>query len=185
MQIIDNVLKHILSSNATNKNVIWNSSDPSIATIDSKGKITAKKIGTTIITATASNGNKTTCRVTVVDTISLNEIKLEKETLTIKEKSTEQLNIIFNPSNATNKKVTWKSSNENVAKVSDDGEIIPNEEIKEEIKEECVCPEQEIIDCGGAAIIEPNEDEKVIIDGNTYYEESSFVYSFIAFPKYS
>lgn len=44
--------------------------------------------------------------------------------------------------------------------------MLDKEEIKEEIKEECVCPEQEIIDCGGAAIIEPNEDEKVITDGN-------------------
>jgi len=119
----DTLDANISPSNATNKNVIWHSSDPSIATIDSNGKITAKKLGTTIITATASNGNKTTCRVTVVDTMSLNEIKLEKETITIKEMETEQLNIIFNPSNATNKKVTWKSSNPRIVTVDAKGVI--------------------------------------------------------------
>ena len=53
-------------SNATNKIVTWSSSDETVATIDNAGKITPKKIGSTIITVTSQDGNKkATCTVTV------------------------------------------------------------------------------------------------------------------------
>jgi len=119
----ESLTKTISPSNATNKDVMWNSSDSNIATINSSGIITAKKIGTTIITATASNGKKTTCRVTVVDTIALKEINFNATSLTIKEKASETLSINFTPSNATNKKVTWKSSNNKVVTVDSSGKI--------------------------------------------------------------
>lgn len=60
-------------NNATNKIVTWSSSDESVATIDNGGKITPKKIGSTIITVTSQDGNKkATCTVTVVETSSNN-----------------------------------------------------------------------------------------------------------------
>lgn len=53
--------------NTTNKIVTWTSSDESVATVDNAGKITPKKIGSTIITVTSKDGNKkATCTVTVV-----------------------------------------------------------------------------------------------------------------------
>ncbi len=52
--------------NATNKNVIWSSSDTSVAKVDSTGKITALKVGKTVITAKTVDGNKiANCTVTV------------------------------------------------------------------------------------------------------------------------
>ncbi|WP_281064345.1 Ig-like domain-containing protein [Clostridium muellerianum] len=52
--------------NATNKNVIWKSSDETIATVDASGKVTSLKKGTTTITVTSADGQKTaTCNVTV------------------------------------------------------------------------------------------------------------------------
>lgn len=57
---------------ATNKIVTWSSSDETVATVDNAGKITPKKVGSTIITVTSQDGNKkATCTVTV--TSSSNE----------------------------------------------------------------------------------------------------------------
>lgn len=53
-------------SNATNKIVTWSSSDETVATVDNAGKITPKKVGSTIITVISQDGNKkATCTVTV------------------------------------------------------------------------------------------------------------------------
>ena len=55
-------------SNATNKNVTWSSSNPSVATVSSDGVVNAVQGGTATITATTSDGGKTaSCTVTVKD----------------------------------------------------------------------------------------------------------------------
>lgn len=55
-------------STATNKIVTWTSSDEEVATVDNAGKITPKKVGSTIITVITQDGNKkATCTVTVTD----------------------------------------------------------------------------------------------------------------------
>lgn len=114
--------KTITPSNATNKDVIWNSSDSSIVSVDQNGIITAKKQGTVTITA-STHEYRSKCIVTVVKSIALKSISINKPTLTIKEQSTEKLDIIYSPSNATNKKVTWKSSNNNIATVDQNGKV--------------------------------------------------------------
>ncbi len=61
-------------ANATNKIVTWSSSDETVATVDNAGKITPKKIGSTIITVTTQDGNKTaSCTVTVTEASKNND----------------------------------------------------------------------------------------------------------------
>lgn len=113
--------KTIIPQNATNQEATWNSSNPSVASVEN-GKVTAKKVGTTIITV-SSFGYNATCKVTVIDTIDLQKISLNKTKITIKERATEKLNVTYTPSNATNKKITWKSSDNNIVTVDSSGKI--------------------------------------------------------------
>ena len=118
----ENLIGTISPNNASNKDITWKSSNTSVATVDSNGKVTAKKIGTAIITI-SSSGYSATCTVNVVNTIALKGITINKSTLTLKETNSETLKITFNPSDATNKKVTWKSSNTNIATVDSNGKV--------------------------------------------------------------
>lgn len=55
----------VLPNSATNKSVSWSSNNEAVATVSSKGIVTAKKAGTAVITATAANGKSASCTVTV------------------------------------------------------------------------------------------------------------------------
>lgn len=65
----------ITPNTATNKSVTWTSSDSGVATVDSMGRVTAKSLGTTIITVTSTDGsNKTaTCTVTVENPLKVGD----------------------------------------------------------------------------------------------------------------
>lgn len=55
----------VLPTSATDKTVAWSSSKPDVASVSSNGTVTAKKAGTAVITATATNGKNASCTVTV------------------------------------------------------------------------------------------------------------------------
>ena len=102
----------ITPTNATNKTVTWSSSNTSIATVEKNGRVTAKKEGTATITVKSSNGKTATCKVTVEEPVT--SIKMNKTTLALDNQKTETLKTTITPTNATNKTVTWSSSNEAV-----------------------------------------------------------------------
>jgi len=118
----ESLIKTVSPSNATNKDVNWKSSNPQVATVDANGKVVAKQVGTAIITVYTS-GYSATCTVNVVNKIELKGIYINKTTLNIKEKASETLSVKFNPTNATNKKITWRSSNKNIATVDANGKV--------------------------------------------------------------
>ena len=109
----------VTPENATNKAVTWKSSDDTIATVDNNGKVTAVKEGTATITVTTEDGNKTaTCAVTVAAaTVPVTGVTLNKTSTSLYVGDTETLTATVEPSDATNKTVTWTSSNPSVATV--------------------------------------------------------------------
>ncbi len=109
----------ITPSNATNKKVTWTTSNKKVAVV-SNGKITAKGVGTATITVKTANGKKATCKVTVKSSTTVNptKVKLSKTSVTLGKGKSTTLKATVSPSNATNKKVTWTTSNKKVATVS-------------------------------------------------------------------
>lgn len=110
----------ILPENATDKRYTWSSSNPAVATVSESGLVQSVAKGTTTITATSQNGSKTaTCSVTVNPPVAVTDIKVEPAEVTITEGesivfySEEKIKVL--PQNATNKKISWKSSNEKIA----------------------------------------------------------------------
>lgn len=109
-------------SDATNKGLTWKSSDPSIVSVDKNGKITGKKEGTATITVTTSDGSYTaTVKVTVKDQPVTSIGVSGNKTMTVG--GTQTLKLTIKPSNASNKGVTWKSSNTAVATVDKNGKV--------------------------------------------------------------
>ena len=114
----------ISPSNATNKNVIWKSSDSSIATVTMSGVVKGIKKGNATITATSLDGNKmATCRISVTDSVAVKSVMLNIKTETIKKGKSLNLKATINPSSATDKSVTWISSNTKVATVTQKGMV--------------------------------------------------------------
>lgn len=114
---------------AVNKNVIWSSSDTSVAIVDGNGKVKALKSGITYITVTTEDGNKTaSCVVTVVEyhDTPVESVSLNKTSAELFVGETMILIATVSPSDATIKDVEWSSSNASVVSVDATGKIKAN-----------------------------------------------------------
>ncbi|MDE5829784.1 MAG: leucine-rich repeat protein [Duncaniella sp.] len=110
-------------TDATDKTITWTTSDESVATVDADGLVTTLKPGNAIITATAGNGEEDECEITVVPvpTVEITAISLNHTEATIYPEDTLQLVVSYDPENATDKTITWSSSNTEVATVDENG----------------------------------------------------------------
>ena len=113
----------VAPDNATVKNVTWTSSDETKATVIN-GHVTAIAAGTPTITVTTTDGNFTaTCELTISN-VAVTGVTLDQTSATIYTGSignTVQLTPTIAPANATNKAVSWESSDEDVATVDENG----------------------------------------------------------------
>ena len=101
----------------------WKSSDTKVATVTSKGKITAKKTGTAKITVTTKSGAKATCTVKVQKgKVTTKSLSISEKKLTLQTKKSTTLTLERNPISAT-EKITWSSSNTKVATVNSKGKV--------------------------------------------------------------
>ena len=110
---------------ASNKQVTWESDKVAVATVDENGKVTAVKAGTAVITVTTKDGGKTAkCTVTVkAATVAVTSVTLDKTSLALQIGESAILNATVKPDNATNKEVTWSSSNTGIATVDANGKV--------------------------------------------------------------
>ncbi len=96
--------------------LIWESTNTDVATVDN-GEITAIATGRTYIRASYDNLHTDYCEVLVIQPV--NEIKLDKQILNLKKYESRRVEATITPENATEKDVTWSTSDESVATVSD------------------------------------------------------------------
>ena len=103
--------------------VSWSSTNDVVASV-ADGVVTAKSAGSATITAKISTFSAT-CTVTVTDPyVKVTSVTLDKTSLDLVEGDAAQLTATVAPDNATDKAVTWKSSDTKVATVSASGEVV-------------------------------------------------------------
>ena len=115
----------ISPTNATNKNVTWSANNQNV-TLTPNGLscgVEGATAGTSVVTVTTADGSFTaTCNITITASpIPVTAIALDKSTSSLEEGETEQLSVTFTPSDATDKSLTWTSSDNTVATVSNTG----------------------------------------------------------------
>ena len=99
----------VLPSNATNPTVTWSSTRPEVVAVDGYGRLFAKDVGGSVITATAGN-KSATCQVLVKsNVIEVESITLNKNLSSLREGESELWVATVLPSNATNPTVTFFS----------------------------------------------------------------------------
>ena len=121
-----NMYAHVYPTTATCSNVVWYSSNASVASVGyTDGYIFANSNGTATIYAAATDGSGVvgTCTVYVSDIVEVDSITLNADSLTLEKNTGVQLYATICPSNASNKEVYWTSSNPEVATVSGDGYV--------------------------------------------------------------
>ncbi|MBR0575076.1 Ig-like domain-containing protein [Proteiniclasticum sp. BAD-10] len=113
----------ILPSNAANQNLIWVSSDETVATVSNDGRVTSEGNGLTVITVTTEDGEKSaSCYVRVA--VPVTGVVLDKYSLDFAESMQMiQLMATIMPSNAANQNLVWSSNDERVATVDAFGKV--------------------------------------------------------------
>lgn len=112
----------IAPENATNKQVTWSSDNSSVATVTDGGVVRALAVGTAIITAQAE-GQSAICRINVEESVvEVTSVTVAPEgplTATVGDSITFTATVM--PEDATDRVVTWTSSNPELASIDDNG----------------------------------------------------------------
>ena len=113
----------VLPEDTTDKTLTWSSSNVNVATVSATGLVTAIAAGTATISVTCGEVSAN-CEITVVNPIvDADQIVLNIESAELNIGETVQLEATVLPEDTTDKTLTWSSSNENVATVSEEGVV--------------------------------------------------------------
>lgn len=113
------------SDTTLDKTLTWKSSNPKSVIVDTNGKITGIALGESDITVTTVNGKEASCHV-IVERKSkpIISVSLDKNEITLKKGNTDTLHATINPSDTTeDKTLTWRSKDETIATVTEQGVI--------------------------------------------------------------
>lgn len=100
--------------------IVWKSSDESVARVDNSGIVTAVKEGTAIIIVQTADGREASCSVTIKEpVIDIESISLDLSTVQITQGASQQLHATCFPEDATISTVIWKSSDSSIASVEE------------------------------------------------------------------
>ena len=114
----------VTPANATNRNVTWSSSNVNTARVDNNGRVTGVRAGTATITATAPNGMTATSAITVTSAvIPVNTVTFDRTNATVRTGEHILLHAAIAPTNATDRTLTWASSDDNIARVDNNGRV--------------------------------------------------------------
>ena len=111
----------VLPNDAKNKTCKWYTSRSSVAAVSSTGRVTARAVGTAVITAKTVNGKKATCKVTVSPVPT--GVKISPTALTLGKGESYTLKGTVLPNDAKNKTCKWYTSRSSVAAVSSTGKV--------------------------------------------------------------
>lgn len=111
---------YIVPELASNNKIHWSASNNNV-TVDENGLVTWVTDGTSVVTATTDYGGYTASCTFTVFTVPVTWVSLDTNKLTLTPWKTYQLTATITPSNATNKKVTWRSTDTSVAVVDNNG----------------------------------------------------------------
>jgi len=115
----------VAPSDATDKTIVWSSSNASVVKVDNAGIVTAVGVGKATITAKANDGSgvKSSCTIEVIPTMVTSVVLSHKE-ITLTKGESVTLDASVGPEDADNKLLTWTSSDEGVAFVSANGKVV-------------------------------------------------------------
>ncbi|MGN0180997.1 MAG: Ig-like domain-containing protein, partial [Candidatus Ornithomonoglobus sp.] len=117
----------VTPADATDKTITFKSNNNAIASVSADGTVTGVSPGTTLIQAisdTSSGKFIAFCTVTVPKpVVEVTSVKLDKGAVEIVEGKTVPVKAVIKPTNATYKNITWSTSDESIATVSQDGYI--------------------------------------------------------------
>ena len=112
----------VLPEDASDKTVLWSSSDTNAATVNENGMVTAVNSGSaTILCKSADSGETSMCNVTVYQPVT--GVTISNESMTVRKGQEFWLNATCQPENAMNKLIIWSSSDTSIATVDKNGKV--------------------------------------------------------------
>lgn len=109
---------------ATNKNLMWSSSNEEVAVVNSKGRVVALSRGSAIITAIANDGSGVCASCEVMVKQFVKEIRFNKASIKLTEGSSLVLDVTVIPDDADDASFIWNTTNDDVAMIVGDGRIV-------------------------------------------------------------